>query len=183
MIWPKGLGGWGRTGRSMPSDGPGQAHARMLIYLQDTRSYLESDSTPLKSCGIIEKIPEGTCPCNNIHMLQIEFGLYRPWRHAFLRCCAPRAQLLSPILRHLRCHMSIGGGPYTYNIDDISTYGSNVWVWGLPSVGAETCRSRPTETVGWCQHAGSPDLKASSPSNRQLEGPEALRSLAGLGDR
>ena len=160
---------------------PRQAHRRMLIYLQDTRSYLAVEPATINSCGILEKRPDGTCPCNNIHMLQIEFGLYRPWRHAFSRCCAPRAQLLSAILRHLRCHMSIGGGPYTYKIYAIPTYRSSVWVWGLPSVGAETCRSRPTETVGWHQRAGSPDLEASSPSNRQLEGLEALRS--GLVDR
>ena len=153
---------------------PRQAHRRMLIYLQDTRSYLAVEPAMIKSCGNPEKRPKGTCPCNNIHMLQIEFGLYRPWGHAFLRCCAPRAQLLSPILRHLRCHMSIGGGLHTYDTYAILTYGSNVSAWGPRPVSAQVCRGLPTETVRWHQRSPILQLKASSSSNSLLEGLEAF---------
>ena len=142
---------------------PSRMHEHAHFYLKMHGSYLGSGPKCLKSLFSIENGPKDTCQINNIHMLQIDFGLYRPCKPVLSRCCAPRAQLLSPILRHLRCHMSIGGGLHTYDTYAILTYGSNVSAWGPRPVSAQVCRGLPTETVRWHQRP------VSNPSTQGFE--------------
>ena len=114
-------------------------------------------------------------------MLQIDFGLYRPMRHAFMHMPDFGWQGSMAILRHLRCDVNIGGEHYTYAMYIYRPIGRTRAGLATPTGCPILLPSLCDETVALALRLRSSALRASSGSNGPLEPLEAPRAaLRGL---